>query len=219
MSKKLATTPNLLSRRLAFWLLVVLFTFGFIYLIHNILLPFVLGILVAYFLDPIADKLEEWGWSRGLATATIIIFFFSLLVVLILALAPTLTKQIIGLLTDIPHYINTLQALVMEQIGKLPIPLELDTNFDAKQLLGKFVGESKGIAAGILQSGMAIINLASLLVITPVVAFYLLRDWDKLTAKIDELLPRQHADTIRTQIGKVDTVSYTHLTLPTICSV
>lgn len=204
MSKTKQPDLSFLSRRLIFWLFIIFLAFGFIYLISDILLPFILGILIAYFLDPVADKLEEWGCSRGFATTTIIVFFFSLITVLILALAPTLIKQITGLLTDIPSYINTLQALVMEQIGKLPLPLHLETQFDAKEVLGQFVGEGKGLAAGILQSGMAIINLVSLLVITPVVAFYLLRDWDKLTAKIDELIPRQHADIIRTQIQKVD---------------
>ncbi len=204
MAKSKLPPANLLSRRLIFWLLVIVFFFGFITLVNNILLPFVLGILIAYFLDPVADKLEAWGWSRGLATATIITSFFALLVVLILALAPTLAKQISGLLADIPTYINRLQAIIHEQVGRLPLPLTLDDTFDAKNLLGNFVGEGKGIAKGILQSGMLILNLASLLVITPVVAFYLLRDWDILVAKVDELLPRQYADTIRTQISKVD---------------
>lgn len=193
-----------LTPRLLFWLLVIFGFFGFIALIDDILLPFVLGILIAYFLDPAADKLESWNLSRGLSASTIILIFFSLVVVVILALAPTLIKQVAGLLADIPHYINRLQTIIMEQMGRLPIPIDIQERFDTESLIGSFVGSGKGIATGLLQSGMAFINIVSLLVITPVVAFYLLRDWDKLVARIDELLPRKHADTIRTQLNKID---------------
>jgi len=195
---------RLFSRRLIFWLLVTVCFFAFLFLIRDMLLPFILGILIAYFLDPAADKLEDWGCSRTVATAIITILFFVTLLIAVLALTPTVVKQISGLLNDLPGYIHSLRELVMEQISRLPLPIDLSNGLDTQELVKNFVTDGQGIAAKILQSGLALFNLVSLLVITPVVSFYLLRDWDRLVHKLDTLLPRKHADTIREQLQKVD---------------
>lgn len=203
-SKSPSSSEFLLSRRVIIWLLITLLFFGFLFLIRDMLLPFILGMMIAYFLDPAADKLEDWGCSRGVATTIITILFFALLAVLLLALTPTLIQQVSGLLADIPGYITSLQAIVIEQVGRLPLPINWQSQLGTEELLKGFVADGKGLAAGLVQSGMAFINLISLLVITPVVSFYLLRDWDRLVDKVDGLLPRQHAKTIRTQMRKVD---------------
>ncbi len=204
MAKTSSIPEGLLSRRLLFWLLMTLLFFGFLFLIRDMLLPFILGILIAYCLDPAADKLEEWGCSRAISTSIITVIFFAILIIVILALAPTLAKQISGLLADIPGYISILQANLVEQVGKLPLPIDWESELDTKDLVENIISDGKGLAGKLLQSGMALINLISLLIITPVVSFYLLRDWDKLMEKLDTLLPRNHAETIRTQLQKVD---------------
>ncbi|MDG1286473.1 MAG: AI-2E family transporter [Rickettsiales bacterium] len=204
MAKAKTTPESLLSRRLLFWLLITLLFFGFLFLIRDMLLPFILGILIAYCLDPAADKLEKWGCSRGISTSIITVLFFAALTIIILALAPTLAKQVSGLLADIPSYISILQGSLIEQVGKLPIPIDWEHELDTKALVENIISDGKGLAARLVQSGMALINMVSLLVITPVVSFYLLRDWDKLVKQLDTLLPRNHADIIRTQLQKVD---------------
>ncbi len=199
-----ANTLPLFSRKLVSWLIITLLFFGFLFLIRDMLLPFILGMLIAYFLDPAADKLEVWGCSRTLATTLITLSFFVIIAILTLALAPTLIKQITGLIADIPNYINALRQLLLEQMNKLPLSSELENTLSFGEMFGSYVTGGKNIATQIIQSSFAILNLISLLVITPVVSFYMLRDWDRLIEKIDGLLPRNHAEVIREQFRKVD---------------
>ncbi len=190
------------------WLLLTILFFGFLFLIKSILLPFVVGILTAYFLDPAADKLEKWGASRALATAIITLCFFVSVALVFILIVPLVVDQLSGLLLALPAYAAEWQATYAPQIQAIIShigPEQFDafksaiTNFSgtALSVVGKFLAE-------ILQSGMAIVNLLSLIFITPVVSFYLLKDWDRIVAKVDALLPRQHADTIREQIAEID---------------
>lgn len=192
------------TRRVWFWLLLVLGFFLFLYLIRSILLPFVVGILTAYFLDPAADKLEEWGCSRNVATALITVGFFGLIALSILALAPVVVNQVGGLIEELPNYIRQLRHLAYKHLSVLPFSLELPLNGDKPSLGGSEIGTLQGLGKQLLQSGFVIMNVVSLLVITPVVAFYLLRDWDVLVAHIDRLLPRKHKEVIEEQMRRID---------------
>lgn len=200
----LSATPTHPLRRLWFWLLFITGFILFLYLIRSILLPFVVGILTAYFLDPAADKLEEWGWSRGVATAMITIGFFLLILLIIAALVPTLAQQIGDLTRALPDYYRQLHTALQELMDRLPGTF----SFSAHEGMEKFGDELFGVVQeftlGLLKSGFFLVNVVSLLVITPVVCFYLLRDWDRFIDKLDELLPQKHADTIRHQMQLID---------------
>ena len=199
---------NGVAKKWLFWLAVASLLLLFLYAIKAILLPFVIGILVAYFLDPAADKLEKWKLSRTAATATITLSFFAIIALAIAILLPLLLQQVTGLLSVLPTYIQELQILIDKELQHLMGSLDAKQIESAKEAVHNASSEafaSTGVVlAGVWKSGFALINLASLLVITPVVSFYLLRDWDKITACTDRLLPRAHADTIREQIAKID---------------
>jgi predicted PurR-regulated permease PerM len=191
-----------------FWLSIGLLFFIFIYLIKGVLLPFVLGTLIAYFLDPAADKLEEWRFSRSLATATITLLFFTIMLLFLLLIIPTIAGQFSGLLADLPSYFNDISNKYEQQVsgwlGNLPDSYmeslkNATSNFSGFMI--KFAGD---MAGGLFQSGMAIINLLSLILITPVVAFYLLRDWDIIKLRFYALLPRKHEGIIRKQLALID---------------
>lgn len=191
-----------------FWLTVGVLFFVFIYLIRGILLPFILGTLIAYFLDPAADKLETYRISRSHATAIITLSFFTILVFLSLLIIPTITSQLSGLITDLPTYFAGLEIRYEERIsgwlGALPESYVESFKAAANNFSGvmlKLVGD---MAGGLFQSGMVIINVLSLILITPVIAFYLLRDWDIITAKFYTFLPRKHEHTIREQLALID---------------
>jgi predicted PurR-regulated permease PerM len=180
----------------------------FLYLIKSILLPFVLGILIAYFLDPAADKLQKSGLSRGLSATVIIISFFILFIIVMLLISPIVIGQFVSLLESLPGYMAMFDQKVrpaLEQwLGSLPM-VDVDsvknamTNVSgfAVKMLGDFIG-------GLFQSGVAFVNILSLILITPIVAFYLLQDWDHIVARVEKLLPRAHADTIRGQLVIID---------------
>lgn len=196
------------SKRWLFWLIIGILFFVFIYLIRGILLPFILGALIAYFLDPAADKLERYKISRGLATAIITLSFFTILTFLSLLIIPTVLHQLSDLIKDLPTYFVTVETKYEEKLfgwlGTLPQDYVESIKTAVNNLSGvmlKLVGD---MATGLFQSGMVIINVLSLILITPVIAFYLLRDWDVMTAKFYSLLPRKHEQTIREQMAIID---------------
>lgn len=194
-----------------FWLGGMVALGVLIYLLRAILLPFVAGIAIAYLLDPAVDKLEDWGLSRTWATATLTAAFFAVLTGVVLVLFPVLQTQVLGFIERLPQYVadvrDWLLPLIQSAAGRLPFVEGPDTVVEAASgLAEKYAGWLGSAAARLWSGGLALFNLVSLMLITPVVAFYLLRDWDDLVARVDRLLPREHAPVIRAQITRIDRV-------------
>lgn len=190
------------------WGLVCAAILVLLYLAQAVLLPFVVGIAVAYFLDPLADRLEGWGLSRTLATVVITVVFFAVLIAAIVLLFPLLQSQIVGLIQRLP----AMAAAVTELLG--PLKERLQQTLSAADV-AKIQGAAQNYAGaalswfaellkGVWRGGAAIFNTISLLVVTPLVAFYLLRDWDRMTAAVDGWLPREHAPEIRGLASDID---------------
>lgn len=179
-----------------------------LYVLSGVLTPFVAGLAVAYFLDPLADKLEALLKSRSAATAVILLAFFVVVTALGVALFPLLQAQVTGLVARIPDAIEAARQLVEPVVAQIEQELGADEIQKIKDNAGTIAGEAVSWVAGMLKSlflgGKAFVNTLSLLFIMPVVAFFLLRDWDLLVAKVDELLPRSSAATIREQFREID---------------
>ncbi len=166
----------------------------------SVILPFLLGGAVAYFLDPIADRMERMGLSRAAATVLIAVVVVAIFVMLLLLVLPMLIRQAAQLVTIAPDVLGRLQGFlsskfpgIMEQGGAL---------HDAVNAVTEAVKSRGGeLAQGILSSAMSVINAIVFMVVVPVVAFYMLLDWDRLVAHVDKLLPRDHAPVIR-QLGR-----------------
>ena len=177
--------------------LVVMWALG------DVILPFVLGAALAYFLDPIADWLENHGFTRAWATA-IITFFATLTFVLVaLLVVPMLLRQAAGLVETAPEMAANLQTVILERFPELG-----DANSTIRKSLASF-GETvrdwgDDVLNTVLASVSGLFNVVLLFVIVPVVAFYLLYDWDNMIAKVDGLLPRDHAPVIRDLARQID---------------
>lgn len=199
------TTP---SRAWPFWVGIGVPVVIFLFLISGILLPFVVGIMVAYFLDPAADKLEEWGLSRTLATLFITTLFFSVMVTALSVLLPIIYDQLEILLRSLPQAIveqqDKLKPVVTHWLYSVDPQLSATFSTQVKSLYTSGMTYVLGFVTGVMQSGIALLNLLSLIFVTPVVAFYFLRDWDRMIERIHRMLPRRHAATIREQMGKAD---------------
>jgi len=199
-----------LRQHIKFWAAIVVIFVASLVLLSNILLPFILGMAVAYFLDPVADKLEDKGMGRTAATSLIVGLFLLVTIVAAIILLPALADQFIGLMRRLPGYIQTAYELVKPLVSQVIDLPGLQENGDFKTLIGgQMSGALKNLGAitvNLLDQGLAFFNLITLLVITPVVAFYLLRDWDHLTAKVDTWLPRKQRDTIRMLVRQIDDV-------------
>jgi len=174
-----------------------------LWLLNDILLPFVVGMVVAYFLDPVVVRLQRFGLSRTMATTAVTIVAVLLAVAIAMAILPPLFGQVQALIVKTPEYVvkvaMRMQPLIEPLLGKLGLPpLSVhDLQAEAAQWAGKALTAAGGLAGQVAQRGVAIINLLGLLFITPVVTFYMLRDWEKVLAAIDSGLPLDHAETIR----------------------
>ena len=194
--------------QLAFWLIGFALFLLALYLLRGILLPFVAGMAVAYILDPICDWLERHRCSRLWATTIVSIGFGVVVVVALLVVVPLLERQVIDFAGRLPGYVNSAADRLLPQLQiiaeRLGIGSLADLRSSVSTQIGAIMSWIGGALIRIVSSGVAFANLLSLLFITPVVAFYLLRDWDHFVARIDDLLPRAHRETIRAQLRQID---------------
>ncbi|MDH5749382.1 MAG: AI-2E family transporter [Rhodospirillales bacterium] len=181
-----------------------------LYFLSSVLTPFIAGIAVAYFLDPVADKLEKWGASRLVATCLILAAFFIFVIVLLVLLLPLLQHQIVGLITRVPDLIEALREQALPLIERLQATLSAESLERLRNAAGSYAGEAiqfvTGLIKNLLSGGVALLEIVSLIFLSPLVAFYLLRDWDLIIAKLDNLLPRDLAPVIREQLGEIDKI-------------
>jgi predicted PurR-regulated permease PerM len=192
----------------AFWLSGLALLLLMLWLLSPILLPFVVSMAIAYFLNPIVDRLEHWRIPRGLATALVLLLFLLAIVLIIKLLLPLLEVQIDRLKSNAPALVNQGNAELQQLIEVVQKRLSPEDIAHLRDMAGSWaasvVATAARVAEGLLTSGLAIANILELLLITPIVAFFLLRDWEKIVARIETWLPRQHAATIREQARLVD---------------
>ena len=197
-----------MKKKWPFWVGLALVILVFLYLVKAILLPFVVGIMVAYFLDPTADRLERAGFSRRLATLLITAIFFTLVIGSFAILLPLLYHQLEALIVALPHLLSDNQQKIMPQVNSWLRGLSPDMSHKIgegiKNASMTILGFIADFMTNMMQSGLALINLLSLIFITPVVVFYFLRDWDIMVARLHKLLPRKHAAVIKHQLSLVD---------------
>ena len=196
------------SRPWRFWLIALgLFAIG-VWLLSSVLVPFVAGMVIAYILDPVAGRLQRAGMGR--TTATLILVGSATLVVLVVlvTLVPVIAGQLVGLVAAIPGYFEQLQAFALTNIERLRPALEylgIDNPGSAlSEHSGRVVSWLGGLLGGLWQGGLALIDIVSLLAITPVVAFYLLRDWKAMVGHVDGHLPLPYRNTIRRLAGQAN---------------
>lgn len=193
---------DVVQRRVAFAIVLVIVAGCLLYVVSDVLLPFVAGAALAYLLDPVADRLERIGASRLSATILIVGAFVLALVVVVLIVVPILVQQVASFAEQLPGYVERLQRLLAEQGEPLVRRIGGEEALaQVQRQLGEVVGQGAAWVATFLRSlwsgGKAVISILSLLVVTPVVAFYLLFDWDRMIATIDDWVPPRNRATVR----------------------
>jgi predicted PurR-regulated permease PerM len=197
-----------LQKQVTFWIVAFVLLILVLWLLSPILLPFIAGLVLAYFLDPVADALERLGLPRILATLVILIVSILSLVLIGLLIVPILGDQIVKFAGDLPHLLQSLlarfneiaPAWVKDAIAKSGT----DIQGSISDIAGKAAVWIAALLASIWSGGLALVNILSLLIVTPIVAFYLLADWDHMVAKVDGWLPRDHTSAIRTIASDID---------------
>lgn len=205
------TKQNVNNQRYVLILVVLLLTGIFLYALRSVLLPFVVGILVAYFLDPLVNKLTFNGKiSRSFASIGILTLFLLILLPILVFLGGVAFSQVSDFIVNLPEYINTFKAKFLEFFKTAKEYFPALASADIENVWQGNVGDSLkpfvAIVRKIISNGFAFINVLSLLLISPVVAFYMLRDWHEFTRKIFDLVPKKHKKAIKDGVKEVDRI-------------
>jgi predicted PurR-regulated permease PerM len=208
-----------LQRQLLFWLGGFALLALLLFKLSGVLMPFAAGLAVGYLLDPVVNRLQGLGFNRLGAALLILAVFTIALVLALILLAPVLGHQFATFVDKFPDYVMRVQSLASDSSGsalekyfggtveRLGLQGALSTE-DIRRWLGEAVAQAMQWFAGFVRSlisgGAALISVFSLIVVTPIVAFYILLDWDRMIAAVDSWLPLSHRDTIRQLARDID---------------
>lgn len=197
-----------IERHVLFWLAALAGVVLLIGALREILLPFVVGMVIAYFFNPLADRLSAWGMNRMLAAAIIVGLAATVLITAIVYLAPVLFAQAEQLAEVLPTEFSKLSASLeswaRERLGDRYVQVQDRLAKSSEAMASKWADFFGWLATSIWDQSSAIFNFLTLLLVTPVVVFYLLVDWHPMVAKIDGWLPRDQAPVIRQLAGDVN---------------
>ncbi len=191
-----------------FWCSALALFLGFVWLFNDILTPFVLGVVIAYLLNPLIKRFSRKGIKRTTGAAIVTVLFYSLLIILIVVIAPIIAKESADLIDKMPEYMDKLFKLAapytiwfQENIGANYIA---DAKEFMKENASKILSISGGLAGGIAAGGQAVIGMATILILTPLVSFFMMREWPAITDWVEDLIPRQHEQMIQDIIKQID---------------
>ncbi|HTJ63408.1 MAG TPA: AI-2E family transporter [Alphaproteobacteria bacterium] len=200
-----------LLRQNLFWGAIALAAILLVWLLRGMLLPFLLGMALAYVSDPFADRLERLRIPRWLATLIVLGLIVGGGILTLVLVAPLIVNQIMQLAQQAPHYIDVLRHRILPEItsfvARVGGPSDAaDLQKQATAYVGSFSSWVVSILGQIWSSGVAIANTIYVLLLTPLVAFYFLRDWDHMIARIDGWMPRAHAGMFRGLAHEIDDI-------------
>lgn len=197
-----------------FWGGATLALFAFIYIFQSVLTPFVLGLAIAYLLNPLVCGIMKYKIGtltipRGLAVAIILIGFLSFMAASLILILPLLYQQALELIQNIPTYSETLLTSLEPYIIKAQSLLGISSTEDLKALAAKHAGTATDIAnkliSGLAAGGQAFVSTLTLLIITPLIAYFMMHEWENMTQWMEDLLPRDHKNTIKSLLGQMNT--------------
>lgn len=204
---------NDIRNQTLFWLMMIALTVGFVWLFQGILAPFLLGLAIAYLLNPLVSKISGKGMPRWLSVLLILCTFLVAVIMLLAVLVPILAREIGQLLEVLPSWIHSAHQYLMHQAVRFGI----DADFEpagpatAQQIVDNLQGRAgqlfqagKGVLSGIVAGGMAVASFVAFVFLMPIVAFYMMVDWPKLTNKMDGLIPRHNAGAVRELLSDID---------------
>jgi predicted PurR-regulated permease PerM len=202
-----AEEGGVFQRQLVFWLAAFVVFVLVLWLLSEILLPFVAGAAIAYLLTPLTDRIERLGIGRLAAALLIIMMVVMAIVLVILLVAPILGGQLSSFIDNIPGYVTRLQSLLSDP-SRPWLQKLLGAGFSPDKSIGELVTQGMGWLTAFLKSlwsgGRALVSLFSLIVVTPVVAFYLIYDWHRMIRTVDGWIPLPQRDTVRRLAREID---------------
>ena len=194
--------------QMIFWGFASVLLITFIWLFKGVLTPFVLGIAIAYLLNPLVKRFSTRGLKRATVSAIIITLFFLIVTAIIIVVAPIVAKESAELIEALPGYLDNLFKLIQPYIAWVQQSLGDGYMTDAKTFLkdniSKVLSVSGGIAGGIAAGGQAVVGMLTTIVLTPLVAFYMMSEWPAITKWVEDLIPRQNEKMIKDILTQID---------------
>ncbi len=196
------------SRPITFWITMLAAVIAAVVLLREILLPFVAGMVLAYLIDPLASRLERLGMNRLVATLAIVAGFVIGMIGVILLAVPVIVRELAYFFENLPVYMRQLQSLATDPNRPWLSKILGEGLAQAEKSVGELTSLAADWAAAFLRSawsgGRALISVISLVVVTPIVACYLIYDWNRMIAVIDNWVPPAHRDTVRALARQID---------------
>jgi predicted PurR-regulated permease PerM len=196
------------ARPVTFWIALLAVVIALAAILREILLPFVAAMALAYLLDPLASRLQQLGLSRLTATLAIMMLFIVSAIVLVLLSAPIIVRELAHFIENAPLYLKQLQELATDP-GRPWLSWIVGEGLGTVE---RSFGELTSLAAGWLTTflhsawsgGEALLSIFSLLIVAPIAACYLIYDWKRMIAVVDNWVPPAHRDTVRMLARKID---------------
>jgi len=207
------------EKQIVFWAAALAAVLLLLHLLGSIIMPFATGLALGYLLDPVVQRLHRWGMSRLFASLLILGLFILVLALTLVVVAPILANQFVGFAQRLPGYVTKLQTLAVTESTDLANrfggdwleSLGISTSLSGEQIqktVSDFVSRGADwllqAGRGVVTGGAALVSFFSLLVVTPVVAFYILVDWTRMVRTVDSLLPLNHRDALHVLASEID---------------
>ncbi|ANY79168.1 hypothetical protein BB934_13880 [Microvirga ossetica] len=201
-----------IARPTVFWITIAVIALVTLVLLREILLPFAVGMTLAYLLVPAVDGLERIGINRGLAALILILVLAVGFVGLVLVMLPALIGELRFFIDEFPRYVARVQSLAadtgrpwLHTIMGQELRIEETATHTVAAMSSAWLDD---LVRSAWSSGKALFSLLSLLVVVPIVSIYLLADWDRMIATIDGWVPAKHREDVRIVVLEIhDTVA------------
>lgn len=198
------------ARPIVFWIAIFAALAVVVVVLHEVLLPFVAGMVLAYLLNPVAGRLERLGMGRGLATVAIVVFAVIAIVALTVLVVPVIVRELAYFIDSFPLYLRQLHTLATDPSHPWLSKIIGEGLGESERSVGELTSLASSWFGDFLRSlwsgGRALISVLSLGVVAPIVACYLLYDWNRMMAAIDRWVPPARRETVRTLAREIDVI-------------
>jgi predicted PurR-regulated permease PerM len=192
------------AQPLLFWIVTVAATVTVVVLLREILLPFVAGMVLAYALDPLVNRLERIGVNRAVAAFAIIGMFIGAVIALGILAVPIIGAELAAFIDRLPGHVSQLKTFATDPSRPWLRKIVGEGLSEIDRSSGELAGFGVGLLRSMWSRGRALLSLSSLLVVTPVVTFYLILGWKRLVRAVDDTLPAEHRATVRALASEID---------------
>lgn len=200
-----------IRNHLMFWFFISILFMALLWALKSVLVPFVLGIAIAYLLNPIVNRLGKFGLPRALSAICILVLFFLSVLSVLLIVGPILYKELLQFSAEVPDYFQKMQLKLSEHISHIKL-LQEKFGSASQGNIQNFIQENIGSAVNVIQfilekiasGSKAILGWFALLFLVPIVSFFMMQDWPKITQWVEGLIPRDSHKVITGLLKKID---------------